>query len=221
MCASLSHTCLGCLPDNLDMTNCTSAILILTWGTSVVYKRCLSLEILFVGCTGAHFCMALWVSNLLISLRFYQWYHVSSSCDPKFIINACGLKLSTVHLKRKVDDRKQGKWVRVACLPNSRPLARGFKLYKAIQNIREIELRDSRANTNNKICCFEVRATALHPRLTQKNFHYVHIGPSTRGPPLRNYNSTLVVHYSTLKYNHLYTRGKAQTQNSITSTQEG
>ena len=42
---------------------------------------------------------------------------------------------------------------------------------------------------------------------THKNFHYVHIGPSTKGPPLRNYNSTLGVHYSSLKHNHLHTRG--------------
>ena len=41
---------------------------------------------------------------------------------------------------------------------------------------------------------------------TQKDFHYVHTGPSTKGPPLRNYNSTLGVHYFSLKHNHLYTR---------------
>jgi len=45
------------------------------------------------------------------------------------------------------------------------------------------------------------------PAFRQKDFHYVHTGPSTKGPPLRNYNSTLGVHYSSLKYNHLYTRG--------------
>ena len=36
---------------------------------------------------------------------------------------------------------------------------------------------------------------------------YIHTGPSTKGPPIRNYNPTLEVHYSSLKYNHLYTRG--------------
>jgi len=41
---------------------------------------------------------------------------------------------------------------------------------------------------------------------TQKDFHYVYTGLSIKGPPLRNYNSTLGVHYSSLKYNHLYTR---------------
>ena len=45
------------------------------------------------------------------------------------------------------------------------------------------------------------------PTFTQKDFHYVHTGPSIKGPPLRNYNSTLRVHYSSLKHNHLYTRG--------------
>ena len=50
------------------------------------------------------------------------------------------------------------------------------------------------------------------PAFTQKDFHYVHTGPSTKGPPPRNYNYTLVVHNSSLKYNHLYTREKAQSQ---------
>jgi len=81
------------------------------------------------------------------------------------------------------------------------------------------------------------------PSFTQKDFHYVHTGPSTKGPSSRNYNSILGVYYSSLeligtkpKHNHLYTRGirhkakpqsplhkrdKAQRQNTITSTQEG
>ena len=45
------------------------------------------------------------------------------------------------------------------------------------------------------------------PAFTQKDFHYVHTGSSTKRPSPRNYNSTLGVHYSSLKYNHLYTRG--------------
>ena len=68
--------------------------------------------------------------------------------------------------------------------------------------------------TNNKIY-FEVRVTVYVPAFTQKDFHYVHTGPSTKEPSLRNYNFTLGVHYSSLKYNHLYTRGtrhKAKTQ---------
>ena len=42
---------------------------------------------------------------------------------------------------------------------------------------------------------------------TQKDFHYVHTGPSINGPPLRNYNSTLGVRYSSPKHSHVYTRG--------------
>ena len=45
------------------------------------------------------------------------------------------------------------------------------------------------------------------PAFTQKDFHYVHVGPFTKVPSLRNYNTTLGVHYSSLKHNHLYTRG--------------
>ena len=36
------------------------------------------------------------------------------------------------------------------------------------------------------------------PAFTQKDFHYVHTGSSTKGPPLRNYNSTLGVYNSSL-----------------------
>jgi len=75
-----------------------------------------------------------------------------------------------------------------------------------MQDIREIELRDSESNANTKIC-FEVRATALRPAFTQKDFHYVHAGPSTKGAPLKNYNLTIGVHNSSLKHK--------------TSTQEG
>ena len=52
-------------------------------------------------------------------------------------------------------------------------LAYEYVQYKAMQHIREIELRDSGSITNNKIC-FEVRATALVPAFTEKDFHYVH-----------------------------------------------
>ena len=45
------------------------------------------------------------------------------------------------------------------------------------------------------------------PAFTQKDFHYVHIGPSIKGPSTRNYNFTLGVHYSSLKHDYLYTRG--------------
>ena len=51
--------------------------------------------------------------------------------------------------------------------------------YKVMQDIREIEFRDSGSNANIRIC-FEVRATALHPRHHTEDFHYVHTGPPTQ-----------------------------------------
>ena len=80
-----------------------------------------------------------------------------------------------------------------------------YEQYKVMQDVREIELRDSGSNVNTNIC-FEVRATALRPRLHTEDFHYVHTGPSIKGPPLRNYNSTPGVHNSSF--------------NTQTSTQE-
>ena len=78
-------------------------------------------------------------------------------------------------------------------------LANEYVQYKTMQDITEKEFRDSGSNANTKIP-FEVRATSLRPRLHTEGFSlYVHTGPSTKGPPLRNYNSTLRVHYSSLK----------------------
>ena len=45
------------------------------------------------------------------------------------------------------------------------------------------------------------------PAFTQKDFHYVRTRSSTKGRSPRNYNSTLRVRYSSLKHDHLYTRG--------------
>ena len=45
------------------------------------------------------------------------------------------------------------------------------------------------------------------PAFTQKDFHYVHTVPSTKGSPLRNYNFTLGLYYSSLKHNYFYRRG--------------
>ena len=56
------------------------------------------------------------------------------------------------------------------------------------------------------------------PTFTQKDFHYVHIRPSTKGPSPRNYNSTLEIHYFSLNHNNLYTRGtrhKAKPQSPL------
>ena len=41
--------------------------------------------------------------------------------------------------------------------------------YKVMQDIREIELRDSGSNANNKIC-FEIQATVLRPHLHTEGF---------------------------------------------------
>ena len=60
-------------------------------------------------------------------------------------------------------------------------LAYEYEQYKVMQDIREIEFRDSGSNANTEIC-FEVRATALRPRLHTEGFPlYVHIGPPTQG----------------------------------------
>ena len=110
-----------------------------------------------------------------------------------------------------------------------------------MQDIREIELRDSGSNANNKIF-FEVRASLYVPALHTEGFSiYIYTGSSTKGPSPRNYNFKLGVYYS-LNHNHLHTRGirhkakqqsplykrdkhkaKQQSQSSttITSTQEG
>ena len=85
-------------------------------------------------------------------------------------------------------------------------LAYEYVQYKVVQDIREIELRDSGSNANNRyVSRFE--PLLYVPAFTQKDFHNVHTGPSIKGTLLRNYNTTLGVHYSSLKHNHLYTRG--------------
>jgi len=50
-----------------------------------------------------------------------------------------------------------------------------------MQDIKEREFRDSESIENTEIY-FEVRATALRPRLHTKRFSlYIHTGPSTQG----------------------------------------
>ena len=75
-----------------------------------------------------------------------------------------------------------------------------------MQDIKEIESRDSESNANTKIC-FEVQSTALHPRLHREGIQLSTIESSTHGPLLRNYSSTS--EYTTLSlYNtNLYIRG--------------
>ena len=87
-------------------------------------------------------------------------------------------------------------------------LAYGDEQCKAIQDIREIELRDSGSNANTGIY-FEVRTTALRLAFTKKDFYYVYTGRFTKGPPLKNY--TLQPWSIQLELSHLYTRGSTIT----------
>jgi len=76
------------------------------------------------------------------------------------------------------------------------------------------EFRDSGSNINTEIC-FEIRATALRPRLHTKGFPLCPHRTSHTGNPhwgLGKYK--LGVYNSSLQHNHLYTRGKAQSQNN-------
>ena len=73
-----------------------------------------------------------------------------------------------------------------------------------MQDIKR-ELRESRSNQiQGYVSRFE--PLLYVPAFTQKDLHYVHIGPFTKGPPPRNYNSTLGVHNSSLKYKPLHKR---------------
>ena len=69
---------------------------------------------------------------------------------------------------------------------------------------------------------FEVQPLLYVPAFTQKDFHYGRTGPPTKGTSTEEFAiKNLRVYNSSLQRNHLYSRGKAQNQNSITSTQEG
>ena len=73
-----------------------------------------------------------------------------------------------------------------------------------MQDKKELRVREKDPNANTRIC-FEVRATALCPRLHTKGFSTIHYGSSTKGPPPRNCNLQI---------------GSTQLQLSHTSTQE-
>ena len=96
-------------------------------------------------------------------------------------------------------------WFNTSVSTHKLYLAYEYEQCKAIQDIREIELRDSGSNANIKIC-FEVPATALRPRLHTEGLPLCPQGPSTKGPLLRNYNSTLGVHNSSLNTQSLHKR---------------
>ena len=79
-----------------------------------------------------------------------------------------------------------------------------YEQYKTMQDIREIELEIvDQTQTPFQGSSHYSTSPPSHRRI----FHYVHTGPSTKGPPLRNYKSTLGVHYSSLKHSNLHTRG--------------
>ena len=78
-------------------------------------------------------------------------------------------------------------------------------------NIREREFRDSGTNANTKIY-FEVRATALHPRLHTEGFslYRSHRTP-TQGTSIEDLGNTTLEYTTPLSTNNnLYNRGKAQ-----------
>ena len=79
-----------------------------------------------------------------------------------------------------------------------------YEQCKAMQDIREIELRDSGSNSNIRIC-FEVRATALRPRLHIDGFPLCPHRTSTEELQLNTESTQLPS-----QYKQLYTRGKAQ-----------
>ena len=56
---------------------------------------------------------------------------------------------------------------------------------------------------------------------TQKDFHYVHIGPPTKGTSTEEFTITNLGVHNSLQHNHLYTRGKTLSQNNNHLTQEG
>ena len=89
-----------------------------------------------------------------------------------------------------------------------------------MQDIREIEFRDS-GSTQTPRYFSRFEPLLYVPTFTQKDFHYVTQDLPHREPPPRNAIIKLGVHNSSLQHNYLYIRGKAQSQNSITSKQEG
>ena len=80
-----------------------------------------------------------------------------------------------------------------------------------MQDNKEREFRDSGSNANTKIR-FDVRAMLYVPAFTQKDFQ---TGPPIKGTSTEEFAITkLGVHNSSLQHNHLYTRGRAQSQNN-------
>ena len=83
-----------------------------------------------------------------------------------------------------------------------------------MEDIKSRELRDRKSNANTRIC-FEVRATALRPRLHTEGFQLSTIGSFTKGSPSRNYNNT-TLEYTTPTLTPLH-KGKAQSKEKNTT----
>ena len=88
-----------------------------------------------------------------------------------------------------------------------------------MQDIREIELEIvDQTQTPRYISRFE--QLLYVPAFTQKNFHYVHTVLPTQGTSRNLQLPTWSIQLLS-QHNHLYSRGKVQSHNSITSTKEG
>ena len=71
----------------------------------------------------------------------------------------------------------------------------------AMQDIKSRELKDKDSNANTKIC-FEVRTTALRPRLHTEVFYYiVHTGLPTQGTSTEDLVNTILEYITPLSTN--------------------
>ena len=98
-------------------------------------------------------------------------------------------------------------------------LAYEYVQYKAMQDIREIEVRDSGSKANTGIC-FEVRATALRPCLHPEGFSLYahrtfHKGTFTKELQLYNWSTLLLSQSQSPLHKRDRHKFKAQTQSPL------
>jgi len=108
-------------------------------------------------------------------------------------------------------------WFNISMGAHKLYLTNEYVQYKAMQDIREIELRDSGSNTNNMIC-FEIWATALRPHLHAEGFSLCphrtfHKGTSTE--ELQLYTWSTLLFSQTQSPLHKRDRHKAKTQSPL------
>ena len=92
-----------------------------------------------------------------------------------------------------------------------------------MQDIRDIELRDSGSNANNKIC-FEARATVLRPRLHTERFPLLHTGPPTKRTSIKKFaiiNLEYMTPFSNTTTSTQEARHKAKTQSPLHKRDKG